>query len=211
MPLFKTITVPEGVIGVWQLTEKIADLLPDFTIEELKNPDFQKYSFEKRKVEWLATRRLIKELIGPEFEISYLETGKPILNHSRYKYISISHSQEFAVVFVHEILETGIDIEAISRNYNPVEKRYLSEDELIQVNRNQTLQCLYWCAKEAVFKFVHDDGVEFKKQIHISPFDPEYDSHFTARFISDDKESSYQLHFQIFEGHGMVWVSGKNE
>lgn len=210
MPLFKTIPVPDGLIGVWQLSEKLEDLLPDFTANELASKDFQQYTFEKRKIEWLATRRLIKELIGSRFEITYLETGKPILSHFRYNHISISHSRDFVVVFVHENLNTGIDIESVNRNYNPVEKRYLSEDELIQVNKDPILQCLYWCAKEAVFKFVHEDGVEFKKQIYIAPFNPDQEEQITVRYISGEKETSHQLHFQIFAGHGLVWISGKN-
>jgi phosphopantetheinyl transferase len=210
MPLFKTIPVTEGLIGVWQITETLADLLSEFADEELANTEFQQYTFEKRKVEWLATRKLIKELIGSNFEITYLDTGKPNLKHSRYLHISISHSRDFVVVFVHEHLVTGIDIESINRNYNPVEERYLSEDELLQVNKNPILQCLYWCAKEAVFKFVHEDGVEFKKQIHIFPFNPLLDKQFSVRFISGDKSSTYLLHFQIFAEHGLVWVAGTN-
>lgn len=210
MPLFKTIPVPDGLIGIWQLTEKLEDLLPDFTSEELADKDFQQYTFEKRKIEWLATRRLIKKLIGSPFEITYLETRKPILRHFKYKYISISHSRDFVAVFVHENLNIGIDIESVGRNYNPVEKRYLSEEELIHVNKDPLLQCLYWCAKEAVFKFVHEDGVEFKKQIHIAPFNPTQDVQITVRYISGEKETSHQLYFQIFAGHGLVWVSGVN-
>jgi phosphopantetheinyl transferase len=210
MPLFKTIPVPDGLIGIWQLTEKLEDLLPFFNSDELAGKDFQQYTFEKRKIEWLVTRRLIKELIGSPFKITYLETGKPIISHFRYKHISISHSRDFVVVFVHENLNTGIDIESVTRNYNPVEKRYLSEDELIQVNKNPLLQCLYWCAKEAVFKFVHEDGVEFKKQIHIVPFNPTQDEQITVRYISGENETSLQLYFQIFAGHGLVWVSGMN-
>lgn len=208
MPLFKTIPVSDGLIGVWQLTEKLDDLLPHFATEELANKDFQQYSFEKRKIEWLSTRRLLKELIGSPFEITYLETGKPILSHFRYKHVSISHSREFVVVFVHENLNTGIDIESVNRNFNPVEKRYLSEDELLQVNKDPLLQCLYWCAKEAVFKFVAEDGIEFKKQIHIAPFNPTQDDNFLVCYISGEKETSHQLYFQIFAEHALVWVSG---
>lgn len=208
MPLVKTIPVSDGLIGVWQLTEKLTDLLPDFTPEELADEDFQQYTYEKRKTEWLATRKLIKELIGSGFKITYLQTGKPILRHFKYKYLSISHSRDFVVVFLHENLNTGIDIESVTRNYNPVEKKYLSDDELIQVNHDPLLQCLYWCAKEAVFKFVQEDGVEFKKQIRIAPFKPSLEGEFTVRFISGEKETSHQLYYQIFAGHGLVWVSG---
>lgn len=208
MPLFKTITLSGGLIGVWKLSETSVDLLPNFYPEELADPSFQQYTHEKRKVEWLATRVLIKELIGSEFTISYLETGKPILNHPKYKHLSVSHSRDFAAVILHEHLNVGIDIEDVTRNYNPIEKRYLSEIELVQVAKNPMLQCLYWCAKEAIFKLVPEEGVEFRQQIHISPFNPELEDHFPARFTCGSKESIYPLHFQTFSDHCLVWVAG---
>ncbi|MDP2336502.1 MAG: 4'-phosphopantetheinyl transferase superfamily protein [Bacteroidota bacterium] len=207
MPLFKTISIQNGLIGIWELVETSVDLLPGFSPEELADRSFQQYTHEKRKVEWLATRALINQLIGSEFTISYLGTGQPILNHRRYKHLSISHSRYFVAVILHEHLNVGIDIEDMTRNYNPIEKRYLSADELIQVAQNPLLQCLYWCAKESVFKLVPEEGVEFRQQIHVSPFNPELENHFSVRFTAERKESIYQLHFRSFADHCIVWVT----
>lgn len=208
MPHYKTINVPGGLIGVWQLTESSTDLIPCFSREEIADPAFLKYTHEKRKVEWLAIRVLIKQLIGTDFLISYTDSGKPILNHFKFKHLSISHSRDFAAVFMHEHLDVGLDIENINRNYKSIEKRYLSEEELAIVNRNIKLQCLYWCAKEAIFKMVADEGVEFKHQILISSFNPELENHFLARYRSESMEYIYQLHFQVFSENCMVWVAG---
>lgn len=207
MPLFKTITQAEGVIGVWQLSETLNELLPFFSDPELNDPVYLQYTHEKRKIEWLATRSLIKLLIGPDFTISYAESGKPILNHSRYRSISISHSRYFAAVYIHEGVHVGLDIEDSTRNYNSIEKRYLSDEELIQTGRNPLLQCLYWCAKEAIFKLVPDHDVEFRNQIHVSPFNPELDDHFQVKFKSINRDSIHELYFQLFAGHCMVWVA----
>ncbi len=208
MPLFKTIPQAEGLIGVWHLTETSDELLPFFSDQELADPVYLKYTHEKRKVEWLATRVLTKQLIGSDFTISYTETGRPILNHLRYKYLSISHSRHFVVVFVHESCQVGIDIEDTLRNYNSIEKRYLSDEELLQTGKNPLLQCLYWCAKEAIFKLVPDHEVDFRNQIHISPFNPEKEDLFLVKFKSGEGDSIHQLHFQIFGDHCMVWVAG---
>lgn len=207
MPLFKTIPIPRGLIGLWKFTETTADLLPDFSREELTDPTFLKYTHEKRKIEWLAIRALIRQLIGSDFTISYLGSGKPILKHDQFKHISISHSRDFAAVILHEHLNVGIDIEETTRDFNRIEKRYLSEDELIRTNKNPQLQCLYWCAKEAIFKLVPEEGVEFKNQIHISPFNPELQDHFSVRFTSGDREAVYQLHYQFFFEHCLVWIA----
>lgn len=207
MPLFKTIPIPGGLIGLWKFTETSADLIPSFSEEELADPTFLKYTHEKRKVEWLATRALIRQLIGTDFAISYLSSGKPILKHDRFKHISISHSRDFAAVLLHEHLNVGIDIEETTRDYNRIEKRYLSDDEIIQTDKNGQLQCLYWCAKEAIFKLVDDEGIEFRQQIHISPGSAMPENQFSAKFISKNREYNYQLHYQFFSEHCLVWVA----
>jgi 4'-phosphopantetheinyl transferase len=206
MPLYKTIPVSGGLIGVWQLTETSTDLSSSFSLHELESKDFLQYNYEKRKVEWMATRLLIKQLIGLNFRITYSQTGKPNLTHDRYKHLSISHSRDFVAVFIHEQLDVGLDIESITRNYNSVERKYLSDQEQIAANKNNMLQCLYWCAKEAIFKLVPDEGVEFRKQIHILPFDPKTEEQFIVRYTSESKTEDYQLHFQIFSGHCLVWA-----
>lgn len=211
MPLFKTIAIPDGQIGIWQLTETAAGLLPFFSAEELADPTFRQYTHEKRKVEWLAIRLVLKRMIGPDFSISYSGTGKPILHHRAYKHLSISHSRDFAAVMIHEYLDVGLDIESMNRNYLPVEKRYLSETELTEVNRNTQLHCLYWCAKEAIFKLVPENGIEFRDQIHISSFDPRHANEFTALFTSGTEQRHYRLHFQTFDDHGLVWVVNEPE
>jgi len=207
MPLIKTISHSEGLIGVWQLTETLNELLPFFSDQELNDAAYLQYTHEKRKIEWLATRKLIKLLIGADFSISYAKSGKPILNHARYKNISISHSRYFATVYIHENRHVGLDIEDIGRNYNSIVKRYLSDEELLQTGQNPLLQCLYWCAKEAIFKLVPDHDVEFRNQIHISPFNPEQDDRFQVKFKSEKGDSTHELHFQIFDGHCLVWVA----
>lgn len=204
MPLFKTIPIEGGLIGLWKFEETTADLLPDFSEEELADPNFLKYTHEKRKIEWLATRTLIRQLIGSNFSISYLSSGKPILNHYQFKHISISHSRDFVAVILHEHLKVGIDIEETTRDYKRIEKKYLSDIELIQTNRNPLQQCLYWCAKEAIFKLVDDEGIEFRQQIHIIT---EPENQYFAKFTSGDQESSYELNYLFISEHCLVWVT----
>jgi len=203
MPFYRTIPIEGGLVGLWKFAETTADLLPFFSEKELTNPAFQKYTHEKRKIEWLATRLLIRQLIGTDFVISYLSSGKPILNHNRFKHISISHSRDFAAVILHEHLNAGIDIEETTRDYNRIEKKYLSDLEISQTDKNPHLQCLYWCAKEAIFKLVDDEGIEFRQQIQIIP---ELEDQYLAKFTSGDQESCYKLHHQFISEHCLVWV-----
>jgi 4'-phosphopantetheinyl transferase len=205
MPLFKSISVANGLLSVWQITESSGELLSFFTPEELEETFFQDIQFEKRKTEWLAIRALLKQMIGPGFEISYTKAGKPLISHPLYHHISISHSRDFAAVFIHQNLSVGIDIEGMNRNYASVKKRFLSQSELEHVNESNLLQCLYWCAKEAIFKLVEEEGLDFRKHIQVFAFDPEMDT-FSARFVHGDQERTYQLQYTTFNEHGLVWV-----
>ncbi len=205
MPQYKTIPIIHGLIGVWQLSETLADLLPNFSAKELLDPSFTKYSHDKRKTEWLSTRLLLKGMIGPEFSISYLPSGKPILEHKIFKKISITHSRDFVAIIVHESKNVGIDIEETSRNFKRVEKRFLSEEELVYIGENNQLKCLYWCAKEAVFKLIEEEGIEFKEQIIVTP-STELKTQFLARFISPLKNNCYQINFEYFSGNCLTWV-----
>ncbi len=211
MPLFETITLPDGILGIWELNESPEQLSPLFTPEELADPEFLKYTFGKRKAEWLCTRLLLKQLIGADFHITYSEYGKPILKHGLYKFIAISHSREFVAVLVHKYADVGIDIENITRNYAAIQKKYLSENELLQVNGDAKLQSLYWCAKEAIFKLVPEDGIEFREQIRIIEFDPEKTDQFQAQFVSGEKQLTYRLYFRIISNNCLVWVIGITE
>lgn len=207
MPIFKTIPVNGGLIGIWLLTETLEELSACFTEKELESTEFKSFSFEKRKKEWLATRVLLQQLTGSKFKVSYSETGKPIPFHHQHKHLSISHSQEYIVVFLHEKLEVGIDIEKINRNYNSIEKRFLSPTEIEQVGKMPLLQCLYWCTKEAVFKLISQDGISFKEQIHIFPFNPETEAQFKVQFVSGNTKTDYHANFLIFSDHCMVWIT----
>jgi len=206
MPLFKTIPIPKGLIGLWKFTETTADLLPHFSEDELADPTFRKYTHEKRKLEWLATRMLIRQLIGPDFTVSYLDSGKPILNHGQFKHISISHSGDFAAVILHEYLNVGIDVEETTRDFTRIEKRYLSDNELIQTDKNPKLKSLFWCAKEAIFKLVPEEGIDFRQQVEISLLNNEIENRFSAQFKSGNMVSVYQLHYHFFSSQCLAWV-----
>ncbi|MGE5447931.1 MAG: 4'-phosphopantetheinyl transferase family protein [Bacteroidales bacterium] len=205
MPLFKTIPTPNGWISIWQLLETPQELIRFFTPEELDKQEFKKFTFEKRQAEWLATRALLKQLIGNSFKISYTDSGKPVLDHPLYRHISITHSREFVAVFIHQNREIGIDIESQNRNYAPILKKYLSEAELCHIKEDNSIPCLYWCAKEALFKMVEEQGIDFKKQFEIISSDPAQET-LLARYTSSPMVRTYRLNYTTFNEHFMVWV-----
>lgn len=193
------------MLAVWQIAEPVEELLSQFNPLELSDQFFQRFTFDKRKTEWLATRALLKQMIGPDFEISYAPSGKPLLHHPVYQHISISHSRDFVAVYIHQDHAVGIDVESMNRNYAPITKKYLSESERGDVKEDILQQCLYWCAKEAIFKLVEEEGIDFRKQIEVKAFNPGK-SYLMAKYISGNKETLYRLQYDIFDQHCMVWA-----
>ena len=92
-----------------------------------------------------------------------------------------------------------------------VERKALSEDEkddLSDHNTNQQL-AIYWCAKEAIYKRMSRNGVDFARQIEVERFTPRDEGELEATFIHrNGEEETFDLNYEIFDGHVMVWLVG---
>ena len=119
--------------------------------------------------------------------------------------ISISHCARFAAVIAHPEESVGIDIESLSRDFSAVERKALSEDEkddLSDHNTNQQL-AIYW------YKRMSRNGVDFARQIEVERFTPREEGELEATFIhKDGEEETFELNYEIFDGHVMVWLVG---
>ena len=92
MPLFKTISIPDGLLAVWQITESSDELLSFFTPEELKVLNQSTIEYHKRTknlsavIEKKELERLIIELSWKSSKIegntyTLLDTEKLILEN----------------------------------------------------------------------------------------------------------------------------------
>ena len=201
----------EAVIGVWQITE---------TEEELKelsstpSDEMEEISFirsESLRKQRLAVRALLNTLFDEKVYLSHHDNGKPYLENNPVN-ISITHTEKYVAVILHEEENVGIDIESLDRDFSAVEKKALSEDEIDDLdddNRNEQL-AIYWCAKEAVFKLLSRYNVDFAEQIEIERFRPRGEGELEATFTSKkDDEEEFDLEYITFDRHVLVWVVGE--
>ena len=80
MALFRIYHKIDLMVGVWKIEETIDELRNLFTHFELYEEGLARFTSEKRKLEWLAVRALLKELLGgEEKEIAYHPSGRPYL------------------------------------------------------------------------------------------------------------------------------------
>ena len=206
MPFFRNIDIEDGIIGVWKLTETPTELQALIKLSDSDWEALQKIKAEQRQAEFLATRLLLKKLISKPVTIEYSSSGKPFIPGSFQK-LSISHSADFACVFI-SMKTIGIDIEQAERQIDRVVGRFLHPEEkehISTLNNQQFAKILYWSAKEAIFKSSERQGISFKDQIRIEPFNPETVKNFTSRLIFPEKTFHYQLSFESFENNVMVY------
>lgn len=198
----------EAQIGVWQITE---------TEEELKQlsatptDEMEEISFirsESLRKQRLAVRALLNEMFDEKVYLSHHDNGKPYIENNPIN-ISITHTDKYVAVILHDSEDVGIDIESLDRDFSAVEKKALSEDEIEDLDddrRNEQL-AIYWCAKEAIFKRLSVYNVDFAEQIEIERFRPKGEGELEATFINkDEDEEEFELSYVTFDRHVLVWV-----
>ena len=156
-----------GTVYVWKVTETEEKLLSLRTLSASEQLQLQLLKNSQKRLHWLAYRVLLKEALGTDFQINYLNDGKPVLV-SPQKFLSVSHSKDFVAVFLSETHPVGVDIEKISDRIQKVVPKFLNETE--QQNSNLSDSALlhfHWGAKEAVYKQFHQHRLSFATQIHI--------------------------------------------
>jgi phosphopantetheinyl transferase len=86
-------------------------------------------------------------------------------------HVSISHTSRYAAVIMHKHREVGIDIEFIKEKLLKVAHKFLNEQEQKDAGEDLQKLCVYWSAKEVLFKKYGRKQVSLKEEISIEPFD----------------------------------------
>ena len=178
------------IIGVWEITESVNDLEKEFSKKTLP-----KFKSTKRQVEYLCTRLLLKK-INPKLNISYNQFGAPTINNNQN--ISISHSDKYVAIIISKN-KIGIDIEKLSNKPLKVIQKFISKNDNIKANQKEA--SLAWSAKEALFKYHMEGGIDFKKNIIIKKIDFEQ-----KKIHALLLKSSVILDFQLINDHILVYV-----
>ena len=201
----------EATIAVWQITETEAELRE---LSATPSDEMEEISFiqsESQRKQRLAVRALLNTLFDEKVYLSHHDNGKPYLENNPVN-ISITHTEKYVAVILHDEEDCGIDVESLDRDFSAVEKKALSEDEiedLEEEKRNEQL-AIYWCAKEAVFKLLSRYSVDFAEQIEIERFRPRGEGELEATFVDKDgDEDEFNLEYMTFDRHVLVWVVGE--
>jgi len=174
MPLVHAENITEECrLLVWELTESL-ETLPEILPAAADLTEFSTISHPQKKREWLAGRALLAKIAaeaGEVFQGTWKdEHGKPFLINSKC-FISITHTIDYVAAVIHPTLPVGIDMEKMDNKLLRTARKYLNESEMLEAGSSLSKHCIYWCAKEALFKLNGRHRVSFKEDIEIVPFD----------------------------------------
>ena len=198
----------EATVAVWQITETEEELI---RLSATPTDEMEEISFiksESLRKQRLAVRALLGELFEDKVYLSHHDNGKPYLENMVTN-ISITHTEKYVAVILHDEEDVGIDLESMDRDFSAVEKKALSEDEIddLEDDRRNEQLAIYWCAKEAIFKRVSAYGVDFAEQIEVERFRPRGEGELEATFIhKDGYEEEFELEYMTFDRHVLVWT-----
>jgi 4'-phosphopantetheinyl transferase len=198
-------------LGIWNITESVEILNSLIHLTPSDEIIYNRMKNENRKKQWLSYRILLQHFSGKQpLEIQYNEFGKPFIKNRVHQNFSASHSRSYAAVISGTSPWVGIDIEKISPRLLRVRERFLSKKELDEFGTPVNLEklCIFWCAKEALYKVYGIPEVDLKNDIFIHSFDYicTTSGHFTATITKPEKNKEFTLWYIKLEDHILVYT-----
>ena len=197
-------------IAVWQVTETEEELKSITSVPTDEMEEISLFRSESQRKQKLAVRALINEVFEDKMYLNHHDNGQPYLENCATN-ISITHTEKYVAIIIHDEEEVGIDVESLDRDFSVVEQKALSEDEIDDLEkdkRNEQL-AIYWCAKEALFKRMALNRVVYSEQIEVEKFNVRKEGELEATFIhKDGHEEDFELEYMIFDRHVLVWLVG---
>lgn len=192
------------LIGIWRIDESKEELLSFLNNKDPLDSILSMKS-DIRILEMLAGRVLLKELLADEKQICYTPSGKPYLEDGSF-HISVSHTQKYVGVAVDSVNPLGLDLEQIGDKIKRVRSRVISDREYINPDNEVIHLLLHWSAKEAMFKHLDEEGVNFLHHLFVEPFTPEHSGYFSASEARTDKKFDFDAYYEVNEEFVLVCV-----
>jgi phosphopantetheinyl transferase len=218
MPLFYQHNINESTkLAIWCIEEE-----EDFFLKKV--PLQRSITHPHKRLQHLAGRYLLPVLFSdfPLEEILIADTRKPFLPNEKYHF-SISHCGQFAAAIASSKSRVGVDIEMITPRIQNIAHKFLNEHEknffnedykefLDQWNMKDKVYTEYltlmWSAKEAIYKWHGDGGVDFSENIQLLKFSEiNLDEEINLPFVfAKDKIISLSVNAKFFDDLVLAWV-----
>jgi phosphopantetheinyl transferase len=191
---------------LWRIDEPLATLIQVSTPNILAEAAYKSITHPRRQREWLAARLALQTLLtklGHSYSAPQKdEWGRPYLPNSPL-HLSLAHCPGFALVAVANHQPIGVDIQCPSNQLWRVRTKFLMEEEVRESENDLEKLCIYWCAKEAIYKAHGGQGISLKQDIIIQSF-TKGDQGST---VGQLKGQCFRVHYRFYEGHLLAWCS----
>lgn len=201
---FTTISEQRAYI-LWRIDESEAALIEKSMATTLAQTAYQRIQHPSRRKEWLAARLALKELLE---KVGYAYTelqkdawGRPYLVDSDL-HLSIAHCTLFAFAALDRQHPIGVDIQLPCKKLKSVKEKFLADHEADDGGSDLEKLCIYWCAKEAIYKACGGQVLSLKQDIRIQPF-AKSDQGTVWGAVG---KQSFTAHYDFYEHHVLVWA-----
>ena len=193
-------------LGIWRIEESEEQLLAQLSDRADYLPFLERVKGVERRREWLASRVLLRQLLGHEARIAYRPNGAPYLPDEPWQ-ISISHTKGYAAVLLQREPAVGIDIEYRAPRVLRIRSRFVSPAEEAGIDPAQEVEYLlvHWCAKEALFKMIGQQEVDFIEHLHVQPFSLQSAGIIKVRETRTARQATYRLAYHLFPDFVLVY------
>jgi 4'-phosphopantetheinyl transferase len=201
-----------SILGVWKIEEDLETLMNLVVLDIDEKKKYKGFRSNSRKLEFLSVRALLAELIGKEAGIVYNKNNKPFLKDGS-RFISISHSHKLTSILLSTNEKVGIDLEYMSSNISTLAFKFLNRREKITKESNNRKYHLYlhWCAKEALYKICDKEGINFRNNITIEPFQLNDSGEIKGHVHTNKINESFDLYYSRYDNYAIVWTKKNYE
>lgn len=201
-----------SILGVWKIEEDLKTMEEMVTLGQEDRKKYKSFSSTSRKLEFLSVRALLAELLGKEASIVYNKNNKPFLKDGS-RFISISHSNKLTAILCSTNEKVGIDLEYMSSNIGAISFKFINRREKITREPDKMKYHLYlhWCAKEALYKICDKEGISFRRNITIEPFEVKESGEIKGKVHTKKINDSFDLFYTRYKDYAIVWTKKNYE
>jgi len=197
-------------LAIWKITESQNELLAMLPSEILTDAELASISHPQKQIEFFCSRLVIKHLAN-SLDIKYLgikkdEHGKPYLAGSKWQ-MSLTHTLNYVAAVMHPTQALGVDMEKPSEKLKRIAHKFLSETERTEADSDIEKLCIYWSAKEALYKLYGKRKVIFNENLYVFPF-LKQQVQISGRLKINDIYEEYSIYVEKIDGYILV-VAGK--
>ena len=197
------------LLGIWEIVEDFDSLYSQVQLSEEDEERLNSFKNHERKLEWLSVRVLLRTLTDSDKKIIYGENRKPFLADGSYN-ISVSHSNKFTSILLGKSRKVGIDLEFMSHKISRIADRFIGSKEYISKKTPEEEKYhlyIHWCAKEALFKICDKQGINFKDNLYIYPFDVNDEGMLRSYVKTGHIDQHFNMEYFKLDNYIIVWCA----